>query len=407
MRPLVLLTLLLLLAPASAAKDRFFLKDGDRVLFLGDSNTQAGTYIQYLDTYLVTRFPERRFELINLGLASETVTGLSEPDHPFPRPDVHDRLERALALAKPTVVVACYGMNDGIYYPFSEERLASYQRATLKLVERSRAAGARVMLMTPPPFEPEPVRAKLLPEGAPKYSWMAPYERYDEVLGRYSQWLLTLRREGIPVVDLHGAINEYAAAVRKTNAAFRLTGDGIHPGATGHWLVAREVLRAWNAPPELERISVDAKRSAALEWTARVPLPADPQWDARLSASGAGADEWNRRILKVKGLRAGRHALLEGDTKLGELTAEELDRGVDLQRFGSLSVNRRAAEVLALVRERHRLLDPAWLSAVGHKRPGVAGGLPLPQAQAKAAALETRIRELSRPVKVTLRVQPL
>src|SRR5262245_48224715 len=104
------------LVPSTAPADHppFALKDGQRVVFLGDSNTAAGKFIAYLDAYLCTRFPEKRFELINLGLLSETVTGLSEPDHPFPRPNVHDRIDRALELSRPDVVVICYGMNDGI-----------------------------------------------------------------------------------------------------------------------------------------------------------------------------------------------------------------------------------------------------------------------------------------------------
>src|SRR5438132_4669375 len=115
MRTFLAFTLLLLPTTLARADEPFPLKDGQRVVFLGDSNTYAGKYIAYLDAYLCTRFPDKRFELINLGLPSETVTGLSEPDHPYPRPNIHDRVERALTLAKPDVVVICYGMNDGIY----------------------------------------------------------------------------------------------------------------------------------------------------------------------------------------------------------------------------------------------------------------------------------------------------
>src|SRR5207237_689024 len=116
-RALLVTGLLVLLPSPGRAAEPFALRDGQRVLFLGDSNTFTGQFIAYLDAYLFTRFPGQKFELINLGLPSETVSGLSEPDHPYPRPNVHDRLERALAEAKPEVVFACYGMNDGIYYP--------------------------------------------------------------------------------------------------------------------------------------------------------------------------------------------------------------------------------------------------------------------------------------------------
>src|SRR5689334_11715669 len=93
----IAVSLALPLPPQVGADEPFLLKDGQRVVFLGDSNTFAGLYIAYLDGYLRTRFPDKRFELINLGLPSETASGLSEPDHPYPRPDVHTRVEQALA----------------------------------------------------------------------------------------------------------------------------------------------------------------------------------------------------------------------------------------------------------------------------------------------------------------------
>ncbi|HEY2911579.1 MAG TPA: lipolytic enzyme, partial [Gemmataceae bacterium] len=124
--------LLVLASPLAAADDLF--RDHNRIVFLGDSNTFAGRFIAYLEAYTRLRHPDRQLELINLGLPSETVSGLSEPDHPYPRPNVHSRLAAALAKTKPNVVVACYGMNDGIYYPFDEERFRKYQDGFRKLI---------------------------------------------------------------------------------------------------------------------------------------------------------------------------------------------------------------------------------------------------------------------------------
>jgi lysophospholipase L1-like esterase len=148
----------LVLPTAGRADEPFLLKDGQRVVFLGDSNTAGGKFVAYLDAYLCTRFPDKKFELVNLGLPSETVSGLSEPDHPFPRPNVHDRIDRALELAKPDVVVICYGMNDGIYHPFDDARFKSFKDGTTKLVEKVEKAGAKVVLMTPAPFDPKPLK---------------------------------------------------------------------------------------------------------------------------------------------------------------------------------------------------------------------------------------------------------
>src|SRR2546421_11640414 len=105
-----LFTAMALLLTGASGRAEFFLRDGQRVVFLGDSNTFAGGFIAYLDAYLFTRFPDQKFELLNLGLPSETVSGQSEPDHPYPRPDVHERLDRVLAKTQPNIVAACHGM---------------------------------------------------------------------------------------------------------------------------------------------------------------------------------------------------------------------------------------------------------------------------------------------------------
>jgi pimeloyl-ACP methyl ester carboxylesterase len=54
------------------------------------------------------------------------------------------------------------------------------------------------------------------------------------------------------------------------------------------------------------------------------------------------------------------------------------------------------AAILATVRRKHGLLRPAWLSHVGHRRPGVGAGLPLVQAEAEAAPLDAEARRLAR-----------
>ena len=92
-----------------------------------------------IDAYFVTRFPRRKIEFLNLGLPSETVSGLSEPGHAggqFPRPDLHERLERVLEKTRPELVIACYGMNDGIYLPFDAERFRKFTNGLVLLRQR-------------------------------------------------------------------------------------------------------------------------------------------------------------------------------------------------------------------------------------------------------------------------------
>jgi lysophospholipase L1-like esterase len=245
----VTIALLSLLATTVAAVDSAPLAGVRRVVFLGDSITYSGQYIEFVETYLRLRDPAFDVELLDLGLPSETVSGLSEPGHAggkFPRPDLHERLDRVLAKTKPDLVVACYGMNCGMYYPFSEERFALYRQGIEFLRERAAAAGARVLHLTPPVFDPVPIEARTLPAGLAEYR--QPYAGYNEVLDRYAAWLVGQRAQGWNVVDIHGPMNRYLAERRKQDPKFRLANDGVHIDATGHWLIARQLLLHWGAP---------------------------------------------------------------------------------------------------------------------------------------------------------------
>ncbi len=285
-----------------------------QVLFLGDSITHDGRYITFIEAYLRENAGtgEPLPALINLGLPSETLSGQSEPDHPFPRPDVHERLDRALEKVQPDLVVACYGMNDGIYHPFSEARFAAYQDGVKRMIEKVKAAGAELVLMSPPPFDPQPLRetGKLLPESDDaNYSWKTIYEDYDDkVIARYAKWIMDQAgRDGVAgVIDLHTPVNDYVATQRAKDPTFAMSKDGVHVDETGHRIFARVMLDAW----DLLELSDDFEVDAA---------------------------------------------------------------------------------TYKLVAKRQKLMHDAWLSHVGHKRPGTKAGLPLDEAQALAVVIDQQL----------------
>jgi lysophospholipase L1-like esterase len=426
MRSCIALTFLIAL-PATNRADDFVLKDGQRIVFLGDSNTYAGKFIAYLDAYLCTRFPDRKIELINLGLPSETVSGLSEPDHPYPRPNIHDRLDRALELTKPNMVVACYGMNDGIYYPFGEERFKKYQEGFRKLIEKCEKAGAKVILMTPAPFDARPLKDKLLAKGADKFSWLKPYEKYDEeVLTKYSDWLVTLREKQYIVVNAHAALIEHLKTMRKNDPEYRVSGDGIHPNADGHLVIALEILKELKAPTAVKDIAINVTRDpptdsdlkivsvgrnhATFTFDLPLPMPADPAWNPKAKEVEKFDRRVNRYSLKVEGL-GGFITVREGIPKQRlrrtEMNADALMKGIDLAALLKLSTGETTAEIWKLIDEKNRILGPAWLTHVGHKRPDTPKGLPLVEATEKATALDARVRALCKPTECRLNIAPV
>ncbi|MBN7810208.1 SGNH/GDSL hydrolase family protein [Algoriphagus sp. H41] len=203
-------------------------KDSQRIVFLGNSITYQGTFISYIDTYLTLRYPEKAYEIINLGLPSETVSGLSEPNHAdgkFPRPDLRERMERVLAHTQPDLVIANYGMNDGIYLPLDDDRFDKFKEGMDWMHRAVENSGADIIHVTPPVYDERKGVA------------------YANVLDIYSDWLVSQRyTKEWKVIDLHWPMRKALEDQRAKDPDFAFAQDGVHPNEAGHFLMAKEVL---------------------------------------------------------------------------------------------------------------------------------------------------------------------
>jgi pimeloyl-ACP methyl ester carboxylesterase/lysophospholipase L1-like esterase len=322
MRPLFLLftAFLALALPAMAKKPAPSpepatnkLPKAKRIVFLGDSITHSGQYIEYVETILLAQ-TTKRYDILDLGLSSETVSGLSEPGHAdgaFPRPVLRERIERVLSKTKPDLVVACYGMNDGIYYPYSDERFDKFAEGIERLRGAVERHDAHIIHLTPPVFDPLPIKEKVLPAGEKEYR--KPFEGYNHVLDVYSEKLLYQAHHfGWRVIDIHSPLKAALEEGRKADPSFVFAKDGVHPNAEGHWIMAQQILHFWGVD---HNFTLDD--------------------------------------------------LTKPDGKLFALHKLEA--------------------------ERLHVRSAAWLSACGHKRPGVKPGLPLEEAEQKGTELTGQI----------------
>lgn len=223
-------------------------KNGDQILFLGDSITQAGLYAAFIQTWLWAEYPDLKLDIINLGLNGETASGNSEKDHPYPRAHIHERINRILKNTNPDLVFICYGMNDGIYHPFSEQRYADYQNGIKRLLKKLEKPGRQIVLMGPPPFDlftfrqKHPVAPKNVGNDFP-FSYKTPSQNYDQVLEKYGQWIVAQNPRVAATVDLHTPLAHLIKARRNAKPEYRF-GDGIHPPVEGHLEMALTILDA-------------------------------------------------------------------------------------------------------------------------------------------------------------------
>jgi lysophospholipase L1-like esterase len=280
-RPLALLLSLATIAlVASESRADLPFTHGQRVLFLGDSITQSGQYVALTEAYLWATEPQKRIDVVSAGLSSETVSGITEPIHPFPRPNVHERLTRALDLVRPDWVVVCYGMNDGIYHPASPEIIEAYRSGLKKLIAEVSARGAKLILLTPPSFDIDapPIRSRLseIKPDEP-YGYLNPYKKYDDTLVTLGDIVKSMSDSPSVdrVIDVHQATDSYLKRVKAAIPDYGY-GDGIHPPIDGHLAMAVGLLSGLGC-------DADEVESTITNLTGLAPAdrPADPTDDQK------------------------------------------------------------------------------------------------------------------------------
>lgn len=199
---------------------------GPRVAVLGDSITYQGGWVVRVESALRSTPAFEQAEIVNFGLPSETVSGLSEDGHAggaFPRPCLHERLGRLIERFQPTHVLACYGMNDGIYLPPDPQRQRAFEDGIRRLKRSLEQAGAEIVFITPPLHDADKVSAAS--------------GRYDLTLDEQAAWLTARRADGWKVIDLRGPLREAVAAAKARDAAFVYAADGVHPGEAGQRMI--------------------------------------------------------------------------------------------------------------------------------------------------------------------------
>jgi len=129
-------------------------------------------------------------------------------------------------------------MNDGIYLPLSEGRFELFKNGILRLRQAVADRGAQIIHLTPPTFDPAGFKSQT----------QTPFN-YNQVLDRYSDWLLDQRTR----VDRAGPSRPDESPPRRASSTRPFLpsgGDGVHPNETGHWLMARPLLVYFGAPAD-------------------------------------------------------------------------------------------------------------------------------------------------------------
>jgi hypothetical protein len=378
-KPLLAFVSLLSLAAGALAGD-FFIRDGDRVVFLGDSITEQRLYTTYIEAYALTRHPDWKLTFRNVGWGGDT-SWLRQRFHPDEgklfaadpgdqQKMVEDSVGRGLARdvlpLKPTVVTVKFGMNDHSYRAFRQDIFGAYVRSQEQIAKVLQANGARVAFLTPQPIEdkrPDPDK-----------------DARNQSLRQFSDGLKEVAsRTGSVFVDQFDPYMAMLVREREGNPpSFIGGGDSVHPGPIGHTVMAWAILKGLDAPAFVSRAEIDGAAGKLLATQGcrvdnlkvsegaisfdrldeTLPMPIDPKAEPALKLAPILAD-LSRYELQVKGLAAGGYEVaIDGET-VAKPSSEELEKGWNLTTSAG-PITEQARQVLKLVVEKNNAFFNRW-----------------------------------------------
>ena len=358
---LMLVACLAIIAPAQELS----LKDGDTVVFYGDSITDQRLYTTFAETYLVTRFPTLRFTFVHSGWGGDKVSGGGGGP-------IDLRLRRDVIAYHPTVVTIMLGMNDGRSRAFDQAIFQEFASGYEKIVHDLKTAlpELRITAIQPSPFDDVTREPNF--EGG-----------YNAVLVRYAAFIKELaNREHLAVADLNTPVVAMLHKARAQNAALsqKIIPDRVHPGASGHLIMAEALLKSWNAPALVSDVEIDARAGKAsrsenaevtavensngLRWQQRdraLPMPID--WkDEAVSLAVRSSDflaALDQEKLRVSGLSDGNYVLKIDAEPVGTFSAGQLSGGINLAEFAT-PMAKQAADVHKLTLQHNNIHFARW-----------------------------------------------
>lgn len=320
-----LLAVVILLAAAAHAED-FSIRDGDTVVFLGDSITAEGTCGKIIENYTLLRFPNRKVHFINQGHGGETAEGALK------------RLDSAVFERGATLVTVAYGINDiGWGAKADDEHRRKYLDSIREIVNRCKEKNVRVLICSAAITGADPDKSE-----------------NDYLQKMCDEGMAISKSLGEGAVDVQRGMRDIAKRIKEFNAneedpkkhVTLHAADTIHLNDLGQHAMAFVLLNGMNAPAEISsaEITGDKVKSSGCEISNLKSSEGSVEFDRLdeglpLNFGLFGAlkfrfipipEKLNRYMLTVKNLKPGRYDIVVDSRGVGTFSADDLSRGINI-----------------------------------------------------------------------------
>lgn len=322
----------------------FALKDGDTVVFYGDSITAQRLYTRYVEDFVLTRYPALHIHFVNAGVPGDTVNGGYAGM-------MAERVQRDVAPFHPTMITVMLGMNDGGWGygpPEIEADFLKGYRALLDALHKA-APDAAITLICPSPYD-EITHGTEFPD----YSHVI--DRFADDIAGIGAQMQASRDRSILVADFNHPLRDALerAKTLSPQLAPLIVPDRIHPSETGHWIMAGALMSAWRVDSIVSNLVLNAsnatvidkdrttitnleKQTNGLKWMQlddALPLPLDfnnAMVPVLLRISTVA--QLDQMILRVDSITPGLYELTIDGKVIASFSSEELEHGVNLALY--------------------------------------------------------------------------
>ncbi len=377
-------------------RERFELRDGDRVLFLGNTLIEREQRYGYWEAALTTRNPNKNIVFRNLGWSGDTVLGeararFGNQSEGFAHLEVH------VQAVNPSLIVCSYGSNAAFAGPDGIEQFIEGYNTLLDSLE---ATGATIVLLAPLRHE--------------KFNGRYLSKDYNSHRDLYAQAIKQLAKDRQCIyVELPQSDGD------------QWTDNGMHLSEYGYWASAAAFEEAVGYEPRTISITVDAEKKTAKATNATLSdvdfkkrefsfvvtgdiTPVNVPEEFALRMRNQQRDIANRLIrpeLKVTGLPPGEYLVTVDGVESPPLSSGVLALGI--VPSDQLPTN----ELVQAIRKKNELYFHRWRPQnetylfLFRKHEQGNNAVEIPMFDPLVADIEQRIAELkqTKPVKYTIR----
>lgn len=193
------------------------LEYGQKIVFLGDSITQAGDgYVSVVQSIIGALIPGMKLDYVNSGVGGNKVT------------DMLERIGESVIAHEPDWITISVGIND-VWHGENGVPIEEFRGKYDELVKRlSKQTAAKLALFTTTVIGEEP--------DSEANQWLVEYNEHIRKVAKKKKCLL---------VEMNGVFHEAISAWHKIGTDLRFTTDGVHTSPIGAYLMAHTLAKAW------------------------------------------------------------------------------------------------------------------------------------------------------------------